>query len=432
MPRTRLLSRTTAVVAISFVASCSGEDTLSTASHSEGALPALNSPGGSPPTVVTERPRIPVDETHYTFAEDPPANPFMTINGVRLRYSGMTVFADSAESPGSYWVRSDAPSHTGDLMETRYIDEQGRSWVSDQVYPQLVEQRMRDYDALVDQTNGLEDLEDIGDDPTEGEGEPGEWELFSPATTTWVKSACQSPSVIDTWVWTTDDRVPVFTPMSRRQRKVLSLTTPRGVCSGTMVAGNWLLTATHCLSDTTGAPFQPRETTACTYGNYQSGARCFTGTRLVMTRRYTGDGDHKHDYALLRLSGHPGVGWMALSQARESTIKKATGYNTGYPVNGPGCSFGARTPTGSSSTFAFQGYWSTGVVRGFGSSKIKTWIDGSGGQSGGPFYYYPDGCCGRHFLTGVYSGHFGSGKRKSYNGGPLAKAIRTWVSVFAD
>ena len=54
-------------------------------------------------------------------------------------------------------------------------------------------------------------------------------------------------------------------------------------------------------------------------------------------------------------------------------------------------------------------------------------VDIAKGHSGGPFYYYPSGCCGSHYITGVNSAFVNPAIGSSYTGGPKGSAIRTWV-----
>ena len=58
---------------------------------------------------------------------------------------------------------------------------------------------------------------------------------------------------------------------------------------------------------------------------------------------------------------------------------------------------------------------------------VKTRIDSGPGHSGSPFYYYPSGCCGSHYVTGVLAGHVDFWIGTDYTGGPKGSAIRSWV-----
>ena len=85
------------------------------------------------------------------------------------------------------------------------------------------------------------------------------------------------------------------------------------------------------------------------------------------------------------------------------------------------------TTTGNESLYlAGYLYAQTGVIESASGSTLQTKLDASGGQSGRPIYYYPGGCCGAHYLTGLVNkgvhSIFGS-----WTGGPKARSIRSWV-----
>ena len=70
---------------------------------------------------------------------------------------------------------------------------------------------------------------------------------------------------------------------------------------------------------------------------------------------------------------------------------------------------------------------SSGDLFGTTSKRVKTRIDSGPGHSGSPFYYYPSGCCGSHYVTGVLAGHVDFWIGTDYTGGPKGSAIRSWV-----
>jgi V8-like Glu-specific endopeptidase len=193
-----------------------------------------------------------------------------------------------------------------------------------------------------------------------------------------------------------------------------------------MVDDEWLLTAAHVITTSGGVFYNPSTYDICTLGNYQSGAQYFDADIAVMPGGYTGDGDINDDYAVVHLTTRPGVGWMAISSASNSTIKRADSYNCGYPSYGPGCASTSVSPIHSYHVSGKQ-YWSRGDLFGTTSNRIKTRLDIATGHSGGPFYYYPSGCCGAHYVTGVCAAYVDPAIGSSYTGGPKGSAIRSWV-----
>ena len=63
----------------------------------------------------------------------------------------------------------------------------------------------------------------------------------------------------------------------------------------------------------------------------------------------------------------------------------------------------------------------------FSSPDSSQRLDAGPGESGAPYYYYPGGCCGSHYVTGLHSGFVNPGIGKSYNGGPKGPKFRDWV-----
>ncbi len=190
-----------------------------------------------------------------------------------------------------------------------------------------------------------------------------------------------------------------------------------------MVDDNWMLTAAHCVTDGSGNAFVPSGFLACTRGNAQAGTTCHTVDQVTVSPRWRGRGA-VHDYAVLRLSRPPGVGAMLISQASNSTIVAANGFHTGYPGSLFGCAANNPTPVLTVSG-ASDGIYSTGDVYSAAGRKIRTRIDTGAGESGGPFFYYPSGCCSSEFLTGVLSGYTRSAV--PHTGGPKGSTIRSWV-----
>lgn len=352
--------------------------------------------------------------------------------GLTWRYQGQVV-QELKPQPLRPVMIYDAPESRsprqdieGQNIGTVSADEYGRRWVVSGVDRERTRAMVAEYDTAVQSTVGLEPapLLSAPVEAVEAPGAEGQWVTFTPAS--WTRTDCSNDGLLDTFVWDTDDRTVTATPMNVRQRKVLLLLGPRGTCSGTMVDNKWLLTAAHCVTNASGTPYSATAFDACTYGNYQTGAACYSSTSVVIAPGYSGDGDFNDDYAVVKLDAEPGVGWMAISQASNSVVEAAQGYNVGYPGYAPGCNLNRPARINRSFT-ARRAYKSNGDVINLTTNKIKTRIEVSAGHSGGPFFYYPGGCCGAHYITGVVSGHMNLPIGKDYNGGPKGSAIRTWV-----
>lgn len=377
--------------------------------------------------------RLPVDRFSYELV---PPDALVTPNvriehGVRWKYDGQARFSTRKErrGPKAALIGPDGPRppRAERLRHTRAIDGFGRSWIAEDVDEGVIDQRIAAYDALVLQTFEPEPLDlfpQVSDEAFDLQPGPA---MVVPAT--WYSSNCDSDSDLEIFRWGSDGRSLSSNPMSARQAKVLFIDTPGGTGSGTMIDDEWLLTAAHVVSNSGGTLYNPSTLDIYTYGNYQSGAKRFSADWVICPGSYSGDGDLTDDYALVRLTSKPDVGWMAISQASNSTIEAASNYNVGYPGYAPGCVSAAATPIVAG--IAKKQYWSSGELFNATSNKIKTRIDLGTGHSGGPFYYYPSGCCGSHYLTGVVSAYVDPAIGDKYTGGPKGAAIRDWVITYS-
>ena len=352
-----------------------------------------------------------------------------TVNGVSWRYDGQARFPVKVEPPRAEWIyeapetNPPAPSHARDLVGSVSVDAFGRRWIATAVDAARLAEKIAEYDALVERTFGREPVSSAPEPTRRQTLTGGRWVLFEPLK--WYIDDCDGDGDNDTYIWDSDSRSKVDEPMTIRQKKVVLIDGPGWTCSGTMVDDEWLLTAAHCVTTSSGTQYSASNFDVCTRGNYQTGAKCYSVDEITVAASYSGSGP-THDYAVMRLSAKPNVGWMAISQASNSVIKKHVAVNIGYTSYKPGCWVG--TPSAINSSFvARYGYWSYGDVFDLTSTKIKTRVDLAAGHSGGPFYYYPNGWGNSHYITGVVSGNFKYGLGKRANGGPKGPKIRSWV-----
>jgi V8-like Glu-specific endopeptidase len=347
-------------------------------------------------------------------------------NGLFWIYEGQETFTDLPDDSGSQlvWLEGERELPLMDQLHgSKAIDSYGRLWTLGGFDQSVVADRIATYDDEVSREFGLE----APSSEPAGELEKGGWAMFKPST--WYFTNCDADPADEIIRWGSDGRNLVSNPMSTRQKKVVIISCPGGTGSGVMVDDEWLLTAAHVITTSGGTFYNPSTYQISTLGNYQTGAQAFNADTAIMPGGYSGDGDINDDYAVVHLTSKPGVGWMAISQAGNSTIKNADGYNVGYPSFGPGCASTSVTAINSGEPSG-AGYWSCGDVFKLTSKKIKTRIDSATGHSGGPFYYYPSGCCGSHYVTGVVSGWYSPSVGSDYVGGPKGPAIRSWVATY--
>lgn len=350
--------------------------------------------------------------------------------GLIWAYDGQEVFTEAYDPATPRMVKLEPEERqtvVESILGTVEVDQYGRRWQVIGVEDGALTEAIAAYDSLVERSMGLEPGAP-GHDPLlpESDEDPEDlgWVRWVPLT--WYMTNCDSDSDAEIARWGSDGRSESSTPMSVRQRKVVIVTTPRGRGTGVMVDSNTVLTAAHVVSNSSGSKYSASNIDVMTWGNYQSGALALGATSVTLPSSYSGDGDFSDDYALIDLSSSAGVGWMAISQASNSTIKSATAYSTGHPGYGPGCASTSESPINSGYTAATQ-YWGTGNLFGTTSKRIKTRLDAGPGQSGSPIYYYPSGCCGSHYVTGVLSGFVDVWVGNDYVGGPKGRSFRSWA-----
>lgn len=350
--------------------------------------------------------------------------------GLIWAYDGQEVFTEGYDPAVPLMVKlqpEERRTVVESLLGTVEVDQYGRRWQVIGVEDDGLVDAIAAYDSLVQGTVGLEPgvtpqdpLLPESDEDSEDLG----WVRWVPLT--WYMTNCDSDSDAEIMRWGSDGRSESSNPMSTRQVKVVIVTSPRGRGTGVMVDSNTVLTAAHVVSNSSGSKYSASNIDVMTRGNYQAGALALGATSVTLPSSYSGDGDFSDDYALIDLSSSPGVGWMAISQASNSTIKSAKAYTTGHPGFGPGCASTSESAINSGFTAATQ-YWGTGNLFGTTSKRIKTRLDAGPGQSGSPIYYYPGGCCGSHYVTGVLSGYVDVWVGNDYVGGPKGRSFRSWA-----
>lgn len=387
-----------------------------------------------------------VSKTHYIIDLPPGTHTPRTIKegAITWEYRGQAKFPLRKIKPNQHLVtiepeRPLAPDYwVSDLLGSEKIDALGRLWVAIDVDRVVAQRMFDDYNQAVEDTVGLEPPEfinDNNDDFVEASEAVSVDALYYPYS--WNQLDCDSDTYPDTSIWDADSRVESLNPLTPRQSKGVRIQIGEGWCSGVMVDDLWVLTAAHCVKD------QPvDDMVVCTHGNYQSPTSCsHVVTSVVQWKWNETTNKMKHDYAVIKLNDPLGVGWMPISQASNSTLEQHTSHNTGYPghFKGPNCSSTYKTPVQSTyiiPTTPFLNFkdlnaseqnYSTGQLFNATTNLVKTRVDLASGHSGGPFYYYPHGCCGSHYITGVVSGYVNPFLGLKYNGGPKGPKIRNWV-----
>ena len=390
-----------------------------------------------------------VSDTHYIkpLPEGTKTPKLMKEGAITWEYQGQAEFV---LEPKAYAAREfeDEPEKLlspefwiDDILGSERIDDLGRLWIAVDIDRDAAKMMFEEYEQAVARTVGLEEAALL--DPNIPEYvEESEFKSTRGVEEqlTWYTSDCDGNGEDDRFRWDSDDRVESANPLNTRQKKVMRIQIGNGgLCSGTMVDDQWLLTAAHCVTDANGNNLSLSSFAVCTHGNYQSSAECFNVTSRVVASGWSSGQNIKDDYAVLKLNASPGVGWMAISSASNGTLESNPVNNLGYPGTnkGPVCTSTTETPINSwmliGGAFrlldASTQYRSQGELFNATTNIVKTRVDLAKGHSGGPFFYYPSGCCGAHYLTGVATTFKDPAIGNAYTGGPKGPKIRNWVTL---
>ena len=266
--------------------------------------------------------------------------------------------------------------------------------------------------------------------------------------TSWARCFCADADDQGYVIWnhSSDSLSKALDPLIDRNRKIIWRASGSG--SATMVDSRWALTAAHLVTNSsTGFPIDVTNVKWCTMENLQENttggyeAECFDTDLITPNPTYGVNPGPVTDYAVVKLSAAPGVGWFAISQADDSTISSHSDYTAGYPRRTLGCGTNTGAPTVDTDYGGSHLYVAVGDIQSTPSGQVKYDTSTALGMSGGIHYYCPDGPCpDGHYLTGVQTnvqattcaGLIGTNCQGNscaggYSTGPKGSAIRSWV-----
>jgi len=377
--------------------------------------------------------RVYIDATSYYYI--PPADletPALMVQGaMEWSYNGQAVFTDhdvvgverSERSytyvENDYSIRDmtyDVDEYFGVGVET-IVDTYGRQWLITHVDLDLALEQVAEYDAQVLSYFGSPEGDGLASDvQIEFNSAAGEEATGIPLS--WDTVACTIGSGYYDHHYNHSGNGDIAkvdaVPMNDRQRKIVMIVGPSGVCSGTMVDDEWALTAAHCIADLdTGIELDPTDFHVCTMENLDENttgsyeAACFGVEHLNAFYQYDGDPDTSaDDFGVVHLDGQPGVGWFAISAADDSYIDDYTAYLRGFPGRTAACAKNEVTSDSLTTDNSYDGahLWrASGDIQSTLAGYIKYDVSSAQGVSGGPYYYCPNGsgCADGHYITGV-------------------------------
>lgn len=346
----------------------------------------------------------------------------------------------------------DADAYFG-VGTARRIDRYGRTWVLDYVDVEAARTVRAENDAAADALFGMtEPGVDEANPGIEYNPDAGVEQLVIPMS--WDTIGCSGVDKYFDHSGNGPITQSTVVPMNERQRKIVKIFDPSGlVCSGAMVDDFTVLTAAHCMTNTSGVEYNATSFMVCSMENLDENttgifqADC-DGVDDVQKNPGFIDWDPfevEEDYGLLHLNGTLHVGSFELSSASDSAINGPVDYVRGYPGSTRSCTNNEVTNDALTTDDTYNGaqmYSADGAVQATPTGWVKWNTSGALGVSGAPHFYCPNtgGCDNGHYITGVLSTtslscsldaagdtYLNPPCASGYTSGPKARDIETWV-----
>ena len=396
--------------------------------------------------------RMYVDETHYYFhLPDHVVTEEWEWRGALLwRFDGMELFSDVPDTlvPQTFieqdyvltGLEYDPDGYLG-VGTAERSDRYGRRWVLEAVDVDAARAIVEADEKAAAAWNG----EEAGVEPNPGvELNPDGGTEHTVLPTSWDVVTCSGTNRFYDHSGNGDMTQANPVPMNERQRKIVLIWGSES-CTGTMIDANTLLTAAHCVTNSSGVDYPASTFTVCTMENLDenisglAAADCFGVTDVDTAPSWVDDTPFvtEYDYALLHLDGTPGNGWFELSSASDATINGPTDFLRGYPIVERDCDTNTVTNEALTTVNTWNGrqmYAADGEVQSTPVGYVKWDTSVALGVSGGPHFYCPTGdCANGHYQTGVQSVVWISCANppcsSGYIAGPKARDIESWVDL---
>jgi hypothetical protein len=219
----------------------------------------------------------------------------------------------------------------------------------------------------------------------------------------WSHLNCEPGNGNEVHLWLGESRYAANMSYSRPKTAVRVEWDGFSHCSGTLLRGNWVLTAAHCVKDGNRVPIISATTKELKVHKDWVPNSIDAETYYINPSWASAGTDFDDDWALIKLESSFNGPDMDLSNAGDSTLQSVgpNFHNLGYPAFAPIC-----LDTDWETVF----HSPDNEVTAFQNVRLRWKGDGSPGQSGGALYYCPEGdvsVCGSGetgFVVSVWAG----------------------------
>lgn len=352
--------------------------------------------------IVEKLEKIDNKDGTYSFALPEGFDPEVRLRGRILtwRYAGQARYAHKPEpvsGPRVWEVPEPKKESPEDLVRAmKRIDYLGRIWKVEEIDHEAWKKVIEEANKSSEESEGEPGAKEREHEPDWEPGTKVEWWPQS-----WTHSNCDGrPNPRrETHLWEGESRSRVTGTFNNQEASVVRVTNTmstgqESTCTGTILGQRQILTAAHCVSDNSNNPVPTGQVRVC---RDDIGLRCLGARDIDFSPSYGGGSgsgggsDFSDDWAIIKLmstweaASYSRAEEMDMSRAGDSVLDALYSvYNLGYPGFAPDC-------TDRRNGFRLFGNREWERIAATLGSRIRFKIDNTGGHSGGPYYYCPEG-----------------------------------------